>query len=836
MIKKTLLLFLAALAPSFGANVLIRDLSTTIGLPASNTYIMVDGATQGTAKMLLATLPQVTATRATLAGLSVTGISTGVAVQTLGGSSVGDGLGSLYYYNSSSTATPNGTTIIQPTVGSGRWLIVLNNALTPPGPSTLGGVFSKAGVTHQYLSALDTAGNFTLAAVSTADVSGLGTMAGQNASAVAITGGTIAGAAVSASTVTSTGSITSRNLNARFAEVINALDYGCDNTGTIDNFNAITAVYNAALANDGTVPELLLSRYIAGFTTPPSNTWSGRPSLTLTGALSGASGFQAYGNINPQGYMVSVEVANRGTGYNILTYVCNRTNGNPTITLSSGTFDARIVAGTAVRFDSTSTSCAVLTRNSNTSLTLTENMTFTNADQFVFGMPVPNINGTPAPNDIIPVVGTKRKVKFPAGSYLLTGSWPNMGGLSNVDFDATGANFVYTNVTGGSVGIRNSTAINWDGGEFMYEGSRFSQPTTRSRYPGQEGFAIGGSQFVTVRNVTTWSAFEFGFVAGGDGTINTSYWGQWIKFDSCRAITPLGDGFHVTTGNQWVRITNCEVIMPGDDAFAVVNDWNNSARNPTDIEYSNCRVSGGLYRGCVALGSSYVRFINITGRDTHGPFLWALVDNTFAAPSYVTFENIVAENLGNTAVTTLDSNSGIGIRAQNMTGLRIRNVSFKQDATAFGNSNPWQVQDSTIADADWPGRKIETVSSNGTLAGTLDTDLPCLPGNGFASVLLTGPHRYKLTGTITARSSTGSFGQIWPVFYDPGTGTEYGGGSSIQWTDTGERNILTCDANIEIQSASKTICFKLKQGGGGVTLDAGTTSGPNSVIIATQID
>lgn len=920
---KSILLFLLTAVLAIGADIKVRDITTTRALPAANDYLLVDGATLGTAKALLFHFPQITTTRTTLAAFSVTSVADNTTVQTLGGSSLGDGLGSLYYYSSASTATPNGTTVIQPTVGSGRWLIVLSNTLPPPTAVTLGGVFSKAGVTHQYLSALDTSGNFTLTAVSAADVSGLGTMATQNASAVAITGGTIDGTTVGATTaalgrfsairmgtggsgynvdlatggvsmrlfdtnasggalilesfsqsvagrtaiggsndfrlsansnlvvamtgtsaafavdtsapVRSAGSTTSRNITARFAEEINALDYGCDNTGATSNDAALLTIYNVVLQNDGTVPELLLSRYIGGFTIPPSNSWTGRPSLTLTGGLSGASGFQAYGNINPGGYMVSVEVANMGTGYNVLTYACTRTNGSPTITLGSGTFDARIVAGTSVRFESVTTSCRVLTRNSNTSLTLTENMTFSNTDQFVFGMPVPNINGTPAPSDIIPVVGKKRVVRFPPGSYQLTG-WPSLGGLSNVDFIATGAQFLFTPVTGtAGPAIRNCTAINWTGGDFMFQGSRFMIPTSRQRYPGQEGFAIGGSQYITVKNATTWSAFEFGFVAGGDGTTNNAYWGQWIKFDGCRSITPLGDGFHVTTGNQWVRITNCETIMPGDDAFAVVNDWQNPARNPTDIEYNTCRVSGGLYRGCVALGSNYVRFINITGRDTHGPFLWALQDGGFAAPSNVTFENIVAENLGNTSVSTLDGNSGCGIRAESMAGLHLRNLSFKQDSTALGNAPVWLVVDSTITDLDWPGRRITSTSGVVTFAGSPNTDLNCTAGNGFASVFLEGGHRYKVTGTISARSSVGTTGTFWAVFTDGSS--EFGGGSSFQFSTIAERTQLSAEAIIEVQPGfPKNINFLIKQGGGGVTLDAGVTAGISAEIVATQID
>lgn len=177
----------------FGANVEIRNLTTTVVLPASNTFLIVDGATQGTGKTLMANLGQITGTRATLVALSVTGISTGVSVQTLGGSTIGDGAGSLYYYSSTSTATPNGTTILQPTVGSGRWLIVTNSAIPAPTTVTLGGVFSKAAASHFFLTGIGTDGMPSAATPTAADISGLGTMSLQAASAVAITGGTLSG-------------------------------------------------------------------------------------------------------------------------------------------------------------------------------------------------------------------------------------------------------------------------------------------------------------------------------------------------------------------------------------------------------------------------------------------------------------------------------------------------------------------------------------------------------------------------------------------------------------------------------------------------------------------
>lgn len=274
---------------AFGANVLIRNLTPTIVLPAANTYLMVDGATQGTGNFLMAQLPQIVTTRTALAGLSVTSIPTNVTVQTLGGAAVADGNASLYYYNSSSTATPNGTTVIQPTVGSGRWLICSTSAIPAATASTLGGVFSKAGVSHQYLSALDTAGNFTLSTVTASDVSGFGTMALQNASAVAITGGTLtgmtsySGGTGAFTTVNATGGIT--NLGATIQTYLGNNGV-LGQIGTQSNHTLSILVNNA---QSGLFTSTGLNATPIGVTTPAvgnftTSTWSSNANIRTTKA------------------------------------------------------------------------------------------------------------------------------------------------------------------------------------------------------------------------------------------------------------------------------------------------------------------------------------------------------------------------------------------------------------------------------------------------------------------------------------------------------------------------------------------------------------------------
>lgn len=228
---KKILLALLLVATSYAANVQIRDLTTTTVLPSANDYMLVDGATNGTSKSLALNRLFQTSTRATLAALSVTNVASGVSVLVLGATSAGDGSGAAYYYNSSSTATPDGITVIQPTVGSGRWLIAKNIGGAPASVSAIGGIFSKAAVTHRFLTSINTDGTIGQAQPDISDLTGLGSMASQNSNAVAITGGTIAGSSIDGSTIGAT------TANAGTFTAIK---------GTFGIFTSPIAAYNAA--------------------------------------------------------------------------------------------------------------------------------------------------------------------------------------------------------------------------------------------------------------------------------------------------------------------------------------------------------------------------------------------------------------------------------------------------------------------------------------------------------------------------------------------------------------------------------------------------------------
>lgn len=176
----------------YGANTTIQGISTTMPLPRSNDYLPTGGDTAGTQKLLASRLTFLTATRTTLAALNIANAADGVGITVLGATAAGDGGGAAYFWSASSTATPNGNTVILPASapGTGRWLKAVGG-VGFPGASTLGGIYSNAGTSHFFVTAINTDGTVTLVHPSTSDISGLGTIATQASNSVFITGGTI---------------------------------------------------------------------------------------------------------------------------------------------------------------------------------------------------------------------------------------------------------------------------------------------------------------------------------------------------------------------------------------------------------------------------------------------------------------------------------------------------------------------------------------------------------------------------------------------------------------------------------------------------------------------
>lgn len=136
---------------------------------------------------------------------------------------------------------PNVSTL---TVGTGLVSTVSGGStgLTPAaaasGAITLGGTLNTASggtganTLTGYVKGSGTAPLTASATVPIADVSGAGTMATQNASSVAITGGSVAGTSVSATTLTTSSTVTVNNLAATGTHTVIAkwLPVVCDGT------------------------------------------------------------------------------------------------------------------------------------------------------------------------------------------------------------------------------------------------------------------------------------------------------------------------------------------------------------------------------------------------------------------------------------------------------------------------------------------------------------------------------------------------------------------------------------------------------------------------------
>ena len=106
------------------------------------------------------------------------------------------------------------------------------------GPVTLGGTLNVASggtganTLTGYVKGAGTTPLTASATIPIADISGAGTMATQNASAVAITGGSVAGTSVSATTLTTSSTVTVNNLAATGTHTVIAkwLPVVCDGT------------------------------------------------------------------------------------------------------------------------------------------------------------------------------------------------------------------------------------------------------------------------------------------------------------------------------------------------------------------------------------------------------------------------------------------------------------------------------------------------------------------------------------------------------------------------------------------------------------------------------
>jgi hypothetical protein len=625
---------------------------------------------------------------------------------------------------------------------------------------------------------------------------------------------------------------------------VNVMDYGADNTGVADSTSAFASAI-AACSPTGGIYRVELASPIGGYGTPsstPATAWAARPAITSFGGF--GSGFAALGNINYDGFLSSVEVSSVGSGERPLAYVCSRTAGSPNITYVSGgagSFDAAIISGStiSVMSEGMTTSCVVVTRTDSTHLVLSENCLYTNSDEMIFGMPQIRLAGVVEPR-LIPIVGIPLKLVVPPGMYNLPTGIGNIGGKSNLTIEATGAQFTNNSTTGAvGVNIRNSTGITFNEGCFYFKNGRYSDPGNASgrssRYAGQSGMIIACCRAVEVNRTKIHNSFMFGVHLSAGADVANTWATRRVQLNDLSIVNPLGDGIHIDMGVINARIKGIDVINPGDDALAVTGATASTpaALVASDIVFSDCTITGGVYRGCLAAGGSNITFRNIKGIGTNGPFCWAGVDGTYVAPSNVTFENITGMDLGDTSYNLYKSGtSGIGITATTMTGLVLRNLNFTRHSTASAQTTDlYNITEANITNLDSDRQELTSTGTTTTYTGSLNTDLDCQGANGFATVTLT-PGRWLVTGNIAARYSAIGNG-MYAVVWD-GT-TEYSGGSAWLTGDQSLRANLPVTAFVNVISGTKVVRIRIKQNGGGVIIDAGASYGPNSYLQANRI-
>lgn len=571
---KKLALFLLTAVAAFSANVQIRDLATTVVLPASNTYLIVDGATQNTAKTLMANFGFKTSTRVTLAGLSVTGLSTGVMVQTLGGAAIADGSASLYYYNSASVATPNGTTIIQPTVGSGRWLIISSSVLPTPTPSTLGGVFSKATILHTFLTGIGTDGTPASAIPDITDITGVGSMATQNASAVAIQGGTVGGL-----TTLGAGILNPTTL-VGFTNNTGGLPTPYSTTQVVLHIGNTNAAAPAILIDGSGAGGLLEFRRASGTLASPT-------AVTNTSPL-GTIGWRGYGtsftNRRAEISGVATETWTNTAQGTSLDFKVTATGG--TTTATAMTLTSTGINATSIGFTTPGPSVFTTSNWSSNAnrRTTKQNLNLTTVNVKDFGaVGDGTTNDAAAITAAITAMTNYSTLYFPPGKYRFTSALVGFSSLSNITVTGDGAE-IYNDT--GAAGLNT----------FTFASSCSNVQVYNLRFTGTSSVRGNG---IHIRMYCSNSSITNCYFQGcSDFAIHLSNEGAtWsANFVVANNIIngPLGDGIHVGNAVN-VSITGNTISNTGDDAIGIIAD--NVTYPPNRVTVTGNTITSAGSRG-----------------------------------------------------------------------------------------------------------------------------------------------------------------------------------------------------------------------------------------------
>lgn len=627
-------LFVLICARAFAANIQIENITTTIVLPASNTYMVASGTTQGTNKVLMSGFTFVTTTRATLAALSITSIVDGAAETVLGASSAGDGGGATYFWSASSTATPNGNTVILPSSapGTGRWLKAAGG-VGVPGPTTLGGVFSNAGSTNLFVSGINTDGSLILTQPSISNITGLGSMASQNSSAVAISGGTIGGVSIDGSsigattvapaafsTISSTGNVTfgnaggnrTVNLNggsttgqgaaiiiqrsgatAGFVGTDSGLNGSASSDIDIGGYVGNSLNFYANNVRQGSVTTTGLNGIAIGATTPSSGVFS-----SVVISHNGSNGLGLTGSSTDS---IGMYVANSTTGGKIWGIYSSGGLVSPLGTFAIYDSTDGVLAGyisttglNAMVIGATTPAAATFTTvnwSSNANIRTTKangHITINVSDFGAVGNG--STDDTAAINAAIAATPSYGTLFFAPGKYRITSGLTAFDSVNGITITGLGAE-IYNDsgASGANTIVVNNTCSGFDINNLNFTGT-----------------ATVRGNGIHIRIGASHSRIHDCFFSGcSDFAVLVSYgsggWCSDVNVSNCTSYQTLGDGFHFGSVVD-SSCVDCHAINTGDDGLGIVAD---TAANPpnrievvgfTSIQAGN-PASGGTH-GC----------------------------------------------------------------------------------------------------------------------------------------------------------------------------------------------------------------------------------------------